>query len=285
MSDTTQIYASTAGPDFVPAPDNHVVEIRGSQANVRGFTDGTEFTPGETYYVKQIDRDVLGNMSLPTEAQSMVVRSTTKSVGAHAFALNSGSSVLFWGSVGDVGLKWWIYPFSNDSSSPAFDSGGFYTTSTLTTGSAPFLTSIPSHSFFRSAFDGEVQCTARLGVRNDRDFNGGRTTAFVNFGLFRLGSTLPGSNASTPVKQFTFGNSESGGVTPTYLMVGHTVGDSGAVSSLFVTLEGIASVHSGDYLCWGVRAGGTNADLFTLEAPTTASTAAAWCKFTVLRQD
>lgn len=210
----------------------------------------TELIPGTTYYVRTRYRDVYGNLSLPTTATSVVIRYTDQVPGARVFRSVANKTEFPDGA-------WAAFPFTNKTSSPAFDTLLNYQLSPdVGSAAVPALTNPPAATaaYFRMPCDGRVFADARVGVWNTGSF---KADIFARFGLMRIGSTLPGGNASTPVVPWYIGVAEgSAGGATTYL-VGATV------SSLFVNISGSLSAHSGDYIALGVYAEGSG--LVTME--------------------
>jgi hypothetical protein len=208
--------------------------------------DGNFLRPGSTYYIRYREVDVFGNPAPDagaTQATAQVVRfnEQTPSVLAYTEGAWSHHSMQF------LTGQWSIYPFAT-ASGTGNDDYNLFTGMTATLTTAPFIDSATmTRAFFRFPATGRANVEALLGFRSDV----GKAYAPISAGIFRLGSTVPGSSSSRPVIS---GNAGPTALTPlwspnTYWIVGTT-----ASSILYVRLNGTVSGNSGDYLQIGVMA-------------------------------
>lgn len=218
------------------------------------FTDrvnGTFLQPGTPYYMKLRHRDIYGNLTLSSTATSVIIRYTDQNPGARVFRTTVDGDTGTWFEA----QKWTAYPFLSSATAGLAYYDVFGNHSLLNTaggfGTLAFLTATPTSSaVWRMPCDGMCRIEARVGVVNDAT---SKANVPVAFGVMRIGSDLPGGNASTPIIPFYNTSAQanqppSGGLYtgPTTMYVGTTV------SSLFVNISANVSARSGDYLCVAV---------------------------------
>lgn len=284
--DSMEVHLSTTTLGFIPsAASTLAAEVRGNESIVHHDVGGNPLTPGTTYYAIFRHKDIYGNVGAYSGATSMVARFTDQPSSAKVYCLG-GSSVQF--RLGG----WCPFPFTDTSTSPAFDTfNNFSTVGSSHTAAycTPPGSSVATGGYFQMPCDGTCEVEARVGVRNSGAL---KPDTAVAFGIMRIGSSIPGSNASQPLFAKYYGPSEA---TPQFntntpLLVGTSI------SSLFVTIAGRVTAHSGDYLqigvlCdWTITGVGTStgvAGIYQVLAGigATGSVSASWAKFTVVAQD
>lgn len=241
-----------------------------------GITDrllnGGDLPPGTPLYVRFRAIDIYGNKSSPSPATSVVLRYTDQNPGAKVFRATTNSASF-------IGGQWTAYPFHNDATGGAYDVYNNWTTN-IATGTLPPLTSPPTANFFRMPCDGLAKVSARMGVFND---GSDKPDAWVHFGLFRLGSAMPGGDASHPL--FNLGGfqlREGQDVPVDTITSAFWVGTT--VSSLFVNISGEISAYSGDYILAGVFPDHTTANsIHAVKAANPSSVSASYIHINVVQ--
>lgn len=231
----------------------------------------TELVPGTTYYVRTRYRDVYGNLSLPTTATSVVIRYTDQNPGAKVFRSTTNSSHF-------VAGRWSAFPFHNNGTNGGYDVYGNWTTN-IASGTCPYLDGTPTANFFRMPCDGLARVSARMCVGND---GSGKPDAAVYFGLFRIGSSMPGGNASHPL--FVAGPVvlREGEAPVAVSSSAYHVGSSSTL--LFVNMSAEISAYSGDYLLAGVYPEtAANEGIFVCRTASTSSACASYIHIHVLQ--
>lgn len=265
-------------PTFIADDSTLAAQGFGSVIGSPFDSDGNALSPGSTYYVRFRERDVFGNPANfidagITTASSFVPRFNDKGAGALAHCVN-GHSLEFWAG------QWSSFPFNTED----FDSYGNFNLFTPTATTLPAMKDGATSAFFQFPANGTAYVDCRLGVRNS---GASKTNTDVAFGLFRLGSTRHGSNASRPFVAKFGGPSEA---TPNFnvstpLFVGT------AITSLFVQMTGVISGNSGDYLHagvlpdWSATAVGSpgNSGVYPARAAGLTSVSSSWIKVTFLQ--
>jgi hypothetical protein len=236
-------------PTFVP-DDSTLAAIgpAGGELMTHYDPNANPILPGSVYFVRYRDRDVLGNpakFEVGSLATSLVARFQEKPPGCRVSQRITSSSMTF-----SASPNWSVFPFFDATASPNYSyPPGAFTVLNMNAGTTPFVSNAgsASGSYFRMPCDGIAVVQGRAGVRNSGSV---KATAVVQFGLFRVGSTLPGGNASTPVIPMyssEYVETASPTSTITSIMVASTnIGT-------YVTFDGQVSAHSGDYILLGVR--------------------------------
>ncbi len=284
--DVTEIHLSTTSSNFVPSVASTLVaELRGNHIQIHHDADGAPLTPGQTYHMKYRERDIYGNLTLPSPTTSAVIRFGDRPASAKVYY--NGTSSMFHDAC------WSPFPFTNDSTSPAFDNYNNFTVAPAAS-TVPLCQSPATGAYWQMPCDGTLEVEARLGFRNDLD---NKDNVKVAIAIMRLGSSLPGSNASRPLHMKMTGPTE---FTPTWSTMSTILVGSACSPSVFMSLNGRVSAHSGDYIQIGVFpnyiyvAGdggavpgpGTNmSGIHPVNAANNSSVSASWAKFTVISQD
>lgn len=278
--DIMEFHLSTTCDGFEPTVDTIVWSGKGTQPQIHLDASGNPLTPGTPYYFRFRHRDVNGNLSQPSLATSAVVRYLGKPPSAKVWLELATSNASYHFTAG----HWCPFPFNNDSTSPGYDSHGLFKVAPNSPITVAFLANPVTYSFFRMPCDGECSVMARLGIRHSGT-SGAKADVGMEFGLMRIGSTLPGGNASIPVVRYRFVNSENSPMlAPTTQFVGSSC------SAVFVNLAGTVTAHSGDYIAIGVRAdtavtSDARSDVHAASGLVASSNTTSWAKFTVTAQD
>ena len=173
-------------------------------------------------------------------------------------------------------MKWTSFPFTLNVGSPAFDTyGNWHVGYELEGTNLPALLSSPTSSaYWQMPCDGVCAVDARVGLGAGAT---GKIDKYVRFGLMRLGSSLPGGGASSPVIPFAIGHRDgadfSNGATTFFV--------GSPCSFLFVHINGRVSAHSGDLIALGVFP--EDVGVMTLGSVNTSSGCTSYAHFSVLQ--
>lgn len=272
-SDVTELHVSSV-EDFAISQDTLAVTSRNNAFDITKMPDGAPLSPGVPLYLRAVQRDIFGNLTLASAATSIISRFTDQAPAAKVMRVESGIV-----SVSDSDI-WTAFPFNVTSTSPAFDRYGNFTPGP-TTGN-PFVEMVepPTDSFWRMPCDGLVKITARIGLENT--FTGAKplTPATIKIGAFRLGSSIQGSNVSTPFYLHTapasrgyFGDYIAADPYGAYSLI------SGGAQTLFWDFTTETSAYSGDYVVIGFFSDATG--IAPADAVFTSSASASWAHFSV----
>jgi hypothetical protein len=263
-----EVHVSTSA-SFIPNETTLVQMMDGNEFKFGHNPDGTLLTPGTTYFVRFRNRDVLGNLGLPSTASPIVVRfgQGSDAPAAKVWYLPSTTTSPLKASSSDYN----VFPF-NSTASPGFDNFGNFQLTSIGTplfGSAGGVTSA-----FRMPCDGMCTVEASIGVQNNGT---GKSLLTVNTGIFRVG---PGGGSATVPVLLNPGLSEAKTLTPGTYGAAYSCASNIAVAS-YLHLSGSISAFSGDYIFVGMRVDALGG--FIPQAANTSSVSACWATFRVIQ--
>lgn len=207
----TEVHASTT-ETFVVSQDTLMGTMSGNVGVFSVMPGGSPIIPGLPLWIRIRHRDVFGNLTLPSEALPFTPRANSQTDGGLAFMHIDGNwtPTYFAGTSANSGM-WYAYPF-NSTSSPGYTInarihhrpqgllpvvGQEASAASLSPITALSPSSLPF--YYRMPYDGTVNITAYLTLKNYNVGTDNELGALARFGVLRLSSRSDDAfNASVP---------------------------------------------------------------------------------------